>query len=326
MTLKNAIVFGGAGFIGSHLLRELAESGAYAELVCADITPPRFRVDGVRYVDCDVREPISETLSFKVDEIYNLAAVHTTPGHEDWEYYWTNALGATHVTEYARKVGCKTILFTSSIAVYGPSEEAKDENSILEPESAYGRSKLIAEKIHRNWRAERPDERRLVVVRPAVIYGYTERGNFTRLARLLARKRFVYPGRKDTIKSCGYVRDLVGSFAFMLAQPEPEITYNFSHPERYTAEDICKAFSRVGGYDLPTRVLPLGLMMPAAQGFEVLGAIGLKTPINRARILKLNRSTNILPAALQARGFQYRYSLDSALADWKAMSSATDFD
>lgn len=326
MTGRRAIVFGGAGFIGSHLLRYLVETGEYETIVSADIAEPRFVVDGVDYKTADVRETLSETLCPGATEIYNLAAVHTTPGHDDWEYFWTNVTGALNICDFARRVGCANIVFTSSISVYGPSEAPKDENSVLEPESAYGRSKYCAERIHRDWQAEAGEERHLVISRPAVIYGLTERGNFTRLGHALEKHRFVFPGRKDTIKSCGYVEDIVRSFRYMLDRGEPVVLYNFAHPERYTSEDIVETFNGILGLRTKPPVIPMALMNLAGWGFEMLGKFGLKTSINRARIDKLNRSTNILPVALQQAGFDYRFDLRAALVRWNEMSSSTRFD
>lgn len=60
-----------------------------------------------------------------------------------------------------------------------------------------GWSKWLAEGIHRAWRDEDPT-RRLVIVRPGAIFGPGEGGNFTRMARLLERGLFVFPGRTDT--------------------------------------------------------------------------------------------------------------------------------
>lgn len=323
---KTAVVFGGAGFIGTHLLQELASTGLYNSLVSADIGEPRWHVEGVEYRQLSVCDPIALNFPGAVDEIYNLAAVHTTPGHEDWEYYWANVLGATHVCDFARRVGCDTIVFTSSIAVYGPTEDPLDEDSELKPESAYGKSKFCAEQIHHQWQREAPERRKLVTVRPAVIYGREERGNFTRMARMLAKKRFAFPGRTETIKSCGYVKDLVASFGFALEREEQTLTYNFALPERHTAKDIADTFADVGGYVPAKRVIPLRLMLAAAWGFEVLNAVGLKTSINRPRIMKLNRSTNIVPKRLQELGFQYQYPLKLSLEDWRADSTAADFD
>src|SRR5262245_44054600 len=122
-----ALVLGGAGFIGSHLLARLAKDSSCGPLYSVDIAKPRFEVPGVRYLTHDLREPTPPDLRGDGPaEIFNLAAVHTTPGHEDWEYYWTNLNGATHVCRFATATGSQNIVFTSSISVYGPCEQAKD--------------------------------------------------------------------------------------------------------------------------------------------------------------------------------------------------------
>lgn len=324
---KNAIVFGGSGFIGTHLMQTLVDSGEYDQVTSVDIQDPRWRVAGATYLYGDVREPIaSDIIDGDISEIYNFAAVHTTPGHEDWEYYWTNVLGATHVCDFARRKNVNEIIFTSSIAVYGPTEEMLDEGSSLAPESAYGKSKYCAEQIHHQWQSETPNSRKLVVVRPAVIYGYKEQGNFTRMSRMLSKGQFAFPGRKDTVKSCGYVKDLIRSIGFMLSQEDAAITYNFAYPDRYSSEDIATAFIAVGGYKEKMYTLPLPLMLFAGWVFEVLNVLGLKTSINRARVMKLNKSTNIVPKALVDRGFAYKFNLETSLEDWTAQSKDNDFD
>jgi GlcNAc-P-P-Und epimerase len=230
MASRKAIVFGRAGFIGCHFLKRLAEERLYDGLYSVDIAPPRFAVEGVKLVNFDIREPIPTALCGEgAFDIYNFAAVHTTPGHEDWEYFWTNVHGATHVCRFASEVGAERLLFTSTMMVYGPSEAPKDEDAVLEPVNAYGRSKILAEGIHRLWQSEQPDARRLTIVRPGVIYGLEERGNFTRLSQALKGRRFFYPGRTDTIKACGYVRDLVSSMLYMQERNEAVTLYNFCH-------------------------------------------------------------------------------------------------
>src|ERR1700742_2344616 len=83
-TSKIAVIFGGHGFIGSHLARELVSSGSYSKVISADIAAsPRFVSPGVEYLYCDVRDSINVDLVPGVTEIYNLAAVHVTPGHDD---------------------------------------------------------------------------------------------------------------------------------------------------------------------------------------------------------------------------------------------------
>ena len=272
------------------------------------------------YKVLDVRQPIPDHCVFgPIETIYNLAAVHRTPGHEDEEYYETNVSGAVHVCHFATRHNVKRIVFTSSIAVYGPTEEPLTEEASPNPVSAYGRSKLFAERIHSLWHDQASD-RYLRIVRPAVIFGPGERGNFTRLAEALRKRTFFYPGRKDTIKSLGFVEDLVESMLFSLNLEDRHFVYNFCHPDRFSIEDICNSFHRVAGYPLPWGKVPISLMLLAASIFEGVSFFSGNSSINRARIAKLVKSTNIEPKNITDAGFQNFTSLDEALRRWMTIS------
>ncbi len=80
-----------------------------------------------------------------------------------------------------RKLAVKILFFTGSISLYGVSESVKDELTLPVPVTAYGASKLTAEKIHQIWRAKDANDRRLVIVRPGVVFGPGEGGNISRL-------------------------------------------------------------------------------------------------------------------------------------------------
>ncbi|MFR8401120.1 MAG: NAD-dependent epimerase/dehydratase family protein [Faecalibacterium prausnitzii] len=74
------------------------------------------------------------------------------------------------MTAFAEKYGIRKILFTSSIAPYGASEDLKTEETLPTPNTPYGISKLVAEKIHQIWQARDP-ARELTIVRPGIVYG-----------------------------------------------------------------------------------------------------------------------------------------------------------
>jgi nucleoside-diphosphate-sugar epimerase len=317
MTVQ-AIIFGGAGFIGSHLCSHLRETGRADRIVAADVQDPETPVPDVVYRRVDVRAPIPTDLTEPADRtlVYNLAATHRTPGHRTHEYYETNVRGAVTVCDFARRIDCRDLVFTSSIAVYGPDETRKDETTPPTPESAYGWSKLLAEDVHRSWRAERPG-RRLTIARPAVIFGRGEYGNFTRLALALAKGRFVYPGRRDTVKACGYVGELVRAMEHVHDRGESEVLFNFCYAKDYTISEICESFHAVAGLGRPRGTIPLAAMMLAARVFETLNALGLRNAVNRDRVLKLVRSTNIEPGYLKSIGYDYATDLPSALALWR---------
>lgn len=312
-----ALVLGGNGFIGTRLVRRLTASGTYDGVRAVDHMEPREKVDGVEYISHDVRQTLPSTLAQGVSTLYNLAAVHRTPGHPPHEYYETNVTGALNGVALAELSGIERIVLTSSISVYGPSEEIITEQSTPRPVSDYGRSKRLAEIIHQDWLARGP-ARRLVIVRPGVIFGPGERGNYTALIRALRRGMFFYPGRRDAIKSGGFVDDLVESIGFALAQNDRLVRYNYALPDLSTTEDIVAAVSKVLGTTIRPMTIPAQALFLAAMPFEAADAVGLHNPIHRDRVRKLMHSTRIYPEWLVSRGYNFGVDLEAALRLWGA--------
>jgi len=325
---KNALVIGGSGFIGMHTLRALKRDRRYVKVVSVDIAEPFERIDGFDYVIHDCRKPLPTTLANTDTEIYNLPALRTFPGHPDDEYFETNYGTSERIVELAEAVGSKTIIFTSTMSVYATGDDPKTEDSPIDPGNAYGASKVRGEALHKQWLA-RSSDRRLVICRPAVIFGYRDNGNFTRLANALRARYFVFVGRRNTIKSAGYVTDLADTFLFALDKFNEtgtrEILYNFAYPERLSIERIVNAFCDVGGYHRPRMVLPPWFLASVALPFEALNAIGLKNPIHRKRLTKLYESTNIVPKWLEHNHFPFRTDIESALTEWRRESPSGRF-
>jgi len=317
MTFARVLIAGGAGFIGTHVARHLLETRAAAAVTSLDVVDPDDTVVGVKYFRHDVRQAIPDELAAGCDAVFNFAAVHKTPGHPDHEYFETNVAGATNVTNFCDKHGIATLVFTSSISVYGPSEQPLHEASPIRPNHAYGRSKWLAEEIHRAWLARAPN-RKLVILRPAVVFGRGENGNFTRLVKLMRRGLFVFPGRKDTRKASGYVKELAHTLAFALTRANPYYLYNFAYRDCPTAEEICRLLTETGELHSPLGVVPLPAVELAGRTFEVLNACGLRNGMSRERIKKLTNSTYVVPQRLMDDGYPYQFSLASAFADWFA--------
>ena len=217
--MKTVVLFGGTGFIGTHLAQLFLKHDPDARIYLVDLKEPRkfpytellssgLRSGKVVFVAHDVRQPIPPgLLPGRVDVIFNLAAVHREPGHQPEEYFETNLLGAENVCAWASEVGSGMLVFTSSISPYGPSEEKKTEKSLPAPVTPYGSSKLGAEKIHMDWQAAQAG-RKLLILRPGVVFGPGEGGNVTRLVRSLVNGYFFYLGNRKTIKAAGYVKEL----------------------------------------------------------------------------------------------------------------------
>lgn len=327
-SFRTCVLFGGTGFIGSHLALWLLRHDLAHNLVLADIAPLRLafarelsdpRVT-VRQVDVRA-DPVTWDLPMHgVDLIVNLAAVHREPGHENHEYYETNLPGADNVCFYAEAVDCRQLIFTSSIAPYGPSEDVKTEASIPTPVSGYGGSKLAAEKIHLAWQRGGVG-RRLVIVRPGVVFGPGEGGNVTRLVQASLRGYFMYMGNRNTRKAGGYVKELVSTMLWALDRvPEDGgyLLYNFSMPQPATVEEFVQTTFRVAGRQRFVPALPYRLLLGVAYLIEAIAKpFGLRQPISPVRVKKLVRSNNIQPRLLIDMAYPYSHTLESAMKDWK---------
>ena len=325
----NYIITGGTGFIGTHLANLIAETHPEAKIYNLDIVEPGTPLPTVKnykpalktkekhkaqFVYCDVRKPIE--VPFEVtqeDVIFNFAAVHRTPGHPDHEYFETNIYGAENVCAFAEKHGIKNVVFTSSIAPYGAAEELKEETTLPTPNTPYGISKLVAEKIHLAWQGK-IDDRKLTIVRPGVVFGRGENGNFSRLYWGIRKHTFAYPGRKDTIKACIYVKELV---RFILWNVEERNTpfdiFNCTFEPAYTIEHIVKTIKKVTGLTQFVPYIPNAVIMPAAFAAKCLGS---PMGICPARVKKLQISTNICGSKLAASGYKFKYTIEEAIADW----------
>ena len=319
MQFDSFIIFGGCGFIGTHTAQLLRVQYPDAKIVIADLLADESKVakatEAISYQRIDVRNPIKLLGEFgKNTLIFNFAAIHRTPGHPDHAYFETNIRGAENVCDFARKHNIENIVFTSSIAPYGAAEDLKTEETLPTPNTPYGISKLVAEKIHREWAAE-DSNRRLSIVRPGIVFGTGENGNMTRLYKALKKHKFAYAGRKDTVKACIYVKDLA---RVMLAMAENDNAdriqlHNCCYYPSFTIEQIANTMLKATGMKRWIPFIPHKPMMAAATMCGLLGGLGLG--ICPARVKKLMISTNIDGQKL-AKNYPLSYSLEDAFKDW----------
>ncbi|MGY3795219.1 NAD-dependent epimerase/dehydratase family protein [uncultured Aquimarina sp.] len=323
-----AIIFGGSGYIGTHLLRELIKQNKFGRYIVADIKKLKGfdkEIDAklVEFRHIDVRDNVDvEFLGINKDQswIFNFAAVHREPGHEFQEYFDTNIPGAENINRFARETGIKNIFFTSSIAPYGKSLDQRIESSPLYPETAYGISKGFAEKIHKEWLAE-DDSRRLIIVRPSVIFGPKDPGNVFRMIKALKKGTFVLPNGGKVIKAYGYVYGLIESMIFTIQKNEKFIVYNYAENPVVPLNEMVTIAKEELKIKKPTIKLSVGILTIIAFFVQILfKLIGKKSDIHPVRVRKAGFPTNIKPQYLIDNGFKFKYDFKNAIKHWKSMS------
>jgi len=137
-----------------------------------------------------------------------------------------------------------------------------------------------------------------------VVFGRGENGNFTRLYWAIRGHKFAYSGRKDTIKACIYVKELVRYMLYRLEHHEHGVElYNCCFEPAYTIQHIVEAMKKVAGLTQFVPDIPNWVIMPMARAAMLLGS---PMGICPARVKKLQISTYICGEKLKNCGYQFK--------------------
>lgn len=316
--MQRVLVTGGSGFVGSHLIAHLRRTRPDLEIHNLDVVPcADLPVDQQHVVP--VEDEASYTDVPPVDAVVHLAAVSREPGFATERYYEVNTHGTATLVRWAEQVGVPKILFYSSISVYGPAEQPTAEDARKAPESPYGMSKLLGEQELRDWRERNATT--LGVIRPGVVFGPGDDGNFPRLARAVRQGWFAFPGRTDTRKAAIYVRDVVDLTVWLLEHDFSNLTINAVYEQASTTAEIVEFMRRAMGRDSTRTVV-----VPEALARAGVGLLGLaeshKPPVERTfhqrRVDKLVASSNIVSRTLPELDFDFAHTMESAITEWLA--------
>ncbi len=181
--MDRVLVTGGAGFIGSHLVDLLLDSGAEV-LVIDDFrlgkreSLERAGSTGrLTVIDGDIRRPedLRAVDAFRPDTVFHLAALHFIPyrnAHKQ-EALDVNVVGLHNVLRALSGAPLKAFVFPSSGAIYGFGDDPWPETAPPRPDEIYGLSKWLGEGVMARFHHDRPKVR-TVVARIFNTYGPRE--------------------------------------------------------------------------------------------------------------------------------------------------------
>jgi len=314
--MRSCVIFGGAGFVGTHLARHFLKTRRFDHVHLADIRPSSLAGQpGITTSFTDVRNPIpADLIDTRPEWIFNLAAIHREPGHIREEYFETNLKGAHNVCAYADMTGCDSIYFTSSISVYGPTAGPTDEHSPIQPSTPYGGSKYPAELIHEMWQRAYP-HRRLIISRPGVLYGPGDPGNIMRMIKAIKKGYFAFPGSPKIHKSYGYIYGLLDSIDFTMDMDRDYLCYNYAETPTQPLSEIVEVIKHFSGTRAVIFPIPLMVLLPISEIVQKI--FGFKNPIHPVRVKKAATPTHIIPGALLENGFDFKYTFEKTLHHWR---------
>ena len=148
-----ALVTGGAGFIGSHIVEELLRSGASVRVLDNFSSGKRENLEAFRgdleILEADLRDAQAiKTATRDVELVFHLAAFVSVPQSmlDPETCFAINVAGTVTLLEAARQAGVHKVVLSSSAAVYGnPDKFPTDEKTPLQPLSPYALSKQVNE-------------------------------------------------------------------------------------------------------------------------------------------------------------------------------------
>jgi len=258
--MKQILVTGGAGFIGSHLCKRLLKEGN--NVICLDnfftgtknnilplLSDPLFEI---------VRFDVTHPYYANVDEIYNLACP-ASPVHYQYDAIQTiktSVLGAINVLGMAKSAGAK-VLQASTSEVYGdpivhPQTESYWGNvNPIGIRSCYDEGKRVAETLFMDY--HRQNDVRIKIIRIFNTYGPNMHPNDGRvvsnfIVQALKNEDITIYGEGNQTRSFQYVDDLVEGMVRMMATGDDFIgPVNIGNPHEFTIRQLAEKVIELTG-------------------------------------------------------------------------------
>ena len=288
--MKKILVIGGSGFIGSYLIERLLKQKV--EIFNFDIIASNQKNNQINTIVGDVRKPSDfKSIPCDIDQVYILAAIHKDNIKNSQKYYDTNHIGIKNIIKYCQSSNISKILFYSSASVYGDIFNNITEDNELFPTSHYGKSKYLAEQELSKWKNSSKD-RKLIIIRPSVVYGKGSDSNMNRMIDSIAKRRFMMVGKGLNVKSICYVENLVDFTCYITDRISRSETFNYADTPNYKMKDI--VFTICEALNSKIRNFPYVFAFGVSLLFDLLSSIFKKDlGISSSRIKKFCSNTSM---------------------------------
>ncbi|MCA2692843.1 MULTISPECIES: NAD-dependent epimerase/dehydratase family protein, partial [unclassified Microcystis] len=221
--MKNVLVTGSTGFIGSHLLPTLHQHNYQITAAIRQKFefPATLSIKAIQVGEIDDITDWQEAL-LGIDTVIHLAGrahiLHETISNPEAEFIRVNTKGTINLVKQSLKAGVKHFIFVSSIhAMAAESDDILNENSPCHPDSPYGRSKLQAEQAL--IQLAKDSDMTWTIIRPTLVYGPGNPGNMERLMKLIKRGLPLPFGAIKNHRSFVFVGNLVAAIITCLDHP-----------------------------------------------------------------------------------------------------------
>ena len=289
--MTKVLVTGAAGFLGSHVVKEICRSGYEVRALLHDGRGDTRFLPEVERVAADICDPKKiHKVAHGCEAVVHLAAkVHAIDDpSEEKDYQSINVEGTKRILDAAVFAGAKHLIFASSVKVFG--EETRgcvDESQVPEPKTPYGRSKWRAEQLVSEY-AERHGLT-AVSLRLPMVYGPTKKGNLYRMIEAIDHGKFPPLPRLSAVRSLLHVENFVQAVLLCLRAPGFKRTaYIVADSEPYCVTDLYDWLRAGLGKAHPRWRVPLWILKSGARCGDVFQVIsGSPVPFTTQQLTKL---------------------------------------
>jgi nucleoside-diphosphate-sugar epimerase len=318
--MTRVLVTGASGFLGSSLIEELSRSGYQVRALLHDASRSSSFLPQVETVAADIRDAKRvQDIAGGCRVIVHLAA--KAPAIDDsgaeQGYETVNVDGTRHILDAAVSSGVNRIVFASSVKVFGEETSGcVDETQPPDPQTAYGRSKWLAEQLISDYATRHGLT--AVSLRLPMVYGPTKNGNLHRMIEAIDHGRFPALPRLSAVRSLLHVENFVQAVLLCLQAPQfKRAAYIVADAEPYCVTDLYD-WLRAGLGKSPTlwRV-PLWVLKGGARcGDWVQVMSGRSVPLTTEQLTKLVGGAWYSSSAITRElGYQATHSFEKAVPE-----------
>lgn len=307
-----ALVTGGTGFIGSHLVEALLQRGTEVRCLVRNRQDLKWLRDlPIELADGDCSDKAALQKAVKgADQVFHLAGV--TRALKEETYFEVNANGTENLIHACleKNPHLKKFIYLSSQAAAGPCQNGgrKKESDHCQPVSSYGRSKRKGEEFCLEHAHEIP----LVILRPSAVYGPRDRDVYAFFKILTKRIKPSFSRQEQHISLC-YVQDIVQATLLTSDSEESggEIFF-LSDGQDYRLDKIGDLFEEAMEIHAHQILIPGWAISGVASLSEFLSKFSGRPPlINKGKVEEMVQKNWLcdITKAKTLLGFEPRFSL-----------------
>lgn len=277
-----ALITGGTGFCGQHLVRQLVADGVRCRLLVRP-TSDRASLSNlpVEWVQGDITEPATlRRIAQDVDIVYHLAAaghVSAISASAYDRFRRINVAGTRHLLAACRSQGIKRFIHFSSTAAMGLIQQQPiHEDTPCNPTTPYQRSKWESEQVVREAHQQGLPT---VTLRPCMIYGPGGAGEFQKFCRLLARGVFPRVGCGPILTPLVHVHDVVQAARLAATRGKPGRTYLVASDRSIPLAELRRLVLDQLGVWRPYLYVPRWLALIGAGALEQIAKLTGRPPL-----------------------------------------------